>query len=51
MLLIVKDGEFVRLFPEVGGEDDDGDGFHCPENGVTTTTGTDAGVVDPDRPI
>jgi ABC-type branched-subunit amino acid transport system substrate-binding protein len=51
MLLVVKDGEFVRLFPEVGGEGDDVDGFHCPEDGVTETSGTNAGVVDPDRPI
>lgn len=51
MLLIVKDGKFERLYPEVGGEGDDGDGFHCPPEGVTETTGTEAGVVDPDRPI
>ncbi len=29
-LLIVKGGRFERLFPEIGGEGDDGDGFHCP---------------------
>ena len=51
MLLVVEDGEFERLYPEVGGEGDDGDGFHCPEDGVTQVTGTNAGVVDPDRPI
>ncbi len=51
MLLIVEDGEFVRRYPEVGGEGDDGDGFHCPEEGVTGTSGTNAGKVDPDRPI
>jgi hypothetical protein len=51
MLLIVEDGEFRRLYPEVGGEGDDGDGFHCPPEGVTPTEGSNAGVVDPDRPI
>jgi hypothetical protein len=51
MLLIVEDGQFRRLYPEVGGEGDDGDGFHCPPEGVTPTEGTNAGVVDPDRPI
>ena len=35
MLLVVKDGKFERLFPEVDGEGDDGEGFHCPSNGVT----------------
>jgi ABC-type branched-subunit amino acid transport system substrate-binding protein len=35
MLLIVRDGAFERLYPEIGGEDDDGDGFHCPADGVT----------------
>lgn len=51
MLLIVEDGEFRRLYPEVGGEGDDGDGFHCPEDGVSPVEGSNAGVVDPDRPI
>jgi hypothetical protein len=51
MLLIVEDGEFRRLYPEVGGEGDDGEGFHCPEEGVTPTQGSNAGKVDPDRPI
>lgn len=51
MLLVVRDGEFQRLYPEVGGDGDDGDGFHCPEDGVTEVTGTNAGVVDPDREI
>ncbi|MDQ2678500.1 MAG: ABC transporter substrate-binding protein [Actinomycetota bacterium] len=36
MLIVVKDGAFERLYPELGGENDDVDGFHCPENGVTT---------------
>jgi ABC-type branched-subunit amino acid transport system substrate-binding protein len=51
MLLVVRDGAFERLYPEVGGEGDDIAGFHCPEDGVTEVTATGAGVVDPDRPI
>lgn len=52
MLLIVEDGEFVRLYPEVGGEGDDVAGFHCPDDGVSSVPGgSDAGIVDPDRPI
>lgn len=52
MLLIVEDGGFRRLFPEVGGDGDDVAGFHCPEDGVVEVPGTaDRGVVDPDRPI
>ncbi len=35
MLLVVKDGKFERLYPELGGENDDVDGFHCPDDGVT----------------
>ena len=35
MLLVVKDGTFERLYPELGGENDDVDGFHCPDDGVT----------------
>lgn len=52
MLLEVSGGEFVRRFPEVGSEEDDGDGFTCPEDGVSEVPGgADAGNVDPDRPI
>ncbi len=52
MLLVVQDGKFTRLYPEIGGEGDDGEGFHCPEDGVTTVTAdVGAGKIDPDRPI
>ena len=51
MLLTVEEGEFVRLYPEIDGPDDDGDGFHCPEDGVTQVTGVGEGKIDPDRPI
>jgi hypothetical protein len=51
MLLTVKDGEFERLYPEVGSEDDDGDGFHCGgDDAVTEVSDVGEGVVDPDRP-
>lgn len=53
MLLVAKDGAFERLYPEVGGESDDQDGFHCPEDSIATVTedlGAE-GVVDPSRPI
>lgn len=51
MLLVVKDGKFVRKFPEIGGTDDTTAGFHCPKDGVTTLPGATVGKVDPDRPI
>jgi len=52
MLMVVKDGKFERLYPEVGGTDDDGDGFHCPTDGVTKVTAdVGKGNIDPDRKI
>lgn len=50
-LVQARAGGFVRLYPDVGGEDDDGDGFHCPDNGVSEVDDGGIGVVDPDRPI
>ncbi|UDY37439.1 ABC transporter substrate-binding protein [Dermatobacter hominis] len=50
MLAMVEDGAFVRRFPEVGGEGDDGDGFHCPADGLTEVTAdVGQGEVDPSR--
>jgi ABC-type branched-subunit amino acid transport system substrate-binding protein len=52
LLMVVKDGRFERLFPKVGGDGDDGDGFHCPANGVTKVpANAGKGVVDPSRPL
>lgn len=53
MLLVVKDGSFERLFPELDGTADAGNGFSCPEDSIATADTSDlgAGVVDPDRPI
>lgn len=52
MLLVVKGGKFQRLFPKVGSPEDDGDGFHCPSDGVTDIpVNRGKGVVDPDRPM
>ena len=51
LLMVVEDGEFVRRYPEVGGEGDDGDGFHCPDDGVSQVpANAGLGVVDPNRP-
>ncbi len=52
MLLKVEDGKFVRAYPKIGGKGDDGDGFHCPTNGVTQVpSNAGKGKVDPSRPI
>jgi hypothetical protein len=52
MLLEVRDGAFVRAYPQLGGDGDDVDGFHCPDGGVVEVPGGgDRGTVDPDRPI
>jgi hypothetical protein len=53
MLIVVNDGEFERLTPEIGGDQDDQAGFHCPEDSVvdTDTSGLAEPNVDPDRPI
>ncbi len=52
-LLIVKDGEWTRLYPEIGGENDDADGFHCPPDSIVTVPPASVpgeGKVDPSRP-
>ncbi|UDY34909.1 ABC transporter substrate-binding protein [Dermatobacter hominis] len=52
MLMVVKDGKYERLYPEIDGTDDDGDGFHCPSDGVTEVTAdVGQGKVDPGRKI
>ncbi len=52
MLMVVKDGKFTRLYPKIGGKDDDGDGFHCPADGVAKVpANAGKGKVDPSRPI
>lgn len=51
MLMVVKDGKFERLYPKVGGQNDDGDGFHCPPDSIATVPGDfSAAKVDPTRP-
>jgi hypothetical protein len=52
MLVVVKNGEFERLYPEIGGTDDDQNGFHCPEDSIATVTEElpAEGAVDPARP-
>lgn len=50
MLVTVDDGEFVRLFPELGSDDDDGNGFNCGELGILDVEGDfGEGVVDESR--
>ncbi len=52
LLVIAKDGKFERLYPELGGEGDDGDGYHCPDDGVSRIPDNEGkAVIDPDRPI
>ena len=53
MLMIVKDGGFERLYPEIGGEGDDQDGFHCPPDSIVAVPPDSVpgvGNVDPSRP-
>ncbi len=52
LLVIAKDGKFERLYPELGGDGDDVDGFHCPDDGVSRIPDNEGkAIVDPDRPI
>lgn len=52
MLDVDENGSFVRLFPELGGEDDHGDGFWCYEGGLVEVPDNEGlGKVDPDREI
>lgn len=52
MLLVVKDGSFERLYPEIDGDNDDFQGFSCPQDSIIEVTANKGkGVVDPDRPI
>jgi ABC-type branched-subunit amino acid transport system substrate-binding protein len=47
-----EDGNFVRRFPELGSEDDDGDGFWCAEDSLVEVPENEGlGKVDPDREI
>jgi ABC-type branched-subunit amino acid transport system substrate-binding protein len=52
MLLIVRNGAFERLYPEIDGTDDDDRGFHCPPGSIATVTADlgGEGAVDPSRP-
>ena len=53
MLLVVRDGQFERLWPELGGDGDAVAGFSCPEDSIAIADTADLGegVVDPDRPL
>lgn len=53
MLIITNNGEFERLWPELGGEGDDYEGYSCPEDSIVDVdiSGLGEGKVDPDREI
>lgn len=52
LLIEAKGGKWVRKYPEVGGTDDDKDGYHCPANSsATVTEDLGQGAVDPSRPV
>ena len=54
MFVTVEDGKWTRLYPELGGEDDDDDGFHCPADSIVKVPDDmvpGEGAVDPDREI
>ena len=47
-----EDGNFVRRFPELDSDDDDGDGYWCQDDAlVDVPDNAGLGKVDPDRPI
>lgn len=53
-LITVEGGEWKRLYPELGGENDDADGFHCPADSIVIVPDDlvpGEGAVDPDREI
>ena len=52
VLVQVQDGEWTRLYPELGSADDAGNGFACQDDSIFTLTGDYGDVnagVDPDR--
>lgn len=53
IIMEVRDGRWQRLFPEYGGPDDNGGGWHCDDPGRFEITGDFGDVtagVDPNRP-
>jgi ABC-type branched-subunit amino acid transport system substrate-binding protein len=53
MLLVVHDGRFERLHPEIGGKFDDGEGFTCVGGGETVSVPANEGlgITSPDQPL
>lgn len=54
MLITLNEGKWVRLYPEIGGEHDDVNGFHCPEDSVVEfepPAGIGEPKIDPNREI
>lgn len=53
IIMGVKGGNWTRIYPEIGSEDDNGGGWHCDENGAVEIEGDFGDVtsgVDPTRP-
>jgi ABC-type branched-subunit amino acid transport system substrate-binding protein len=54
LMMVIEDGKFVRVYPEVGSDDDNGDGWHCYDNPGTASLDGEFGDaeagVDPTRP-
>jgi ABC-type branched-subunit amino acid transport system substrate-binding protein len=53
MLLVARHGSFERLYPELGSEADDGDGFSCVgrEEMVAVPANAGLGITSPDQPL
>jgi ABC-type branched-subunit amino acid transport system substrate-binding protein len=53
MLLVVRDGRFERLYPEIGDEADDGEGFTCvgQDEMVSVPANEGLGITSPDQPL
>lgn len=52
VITVTGDGQFERLTPELGSEDDDDNGFTCFENSlVPVPDNAGSGVKDPDQPL
>ncbi len=52
LLTVTEDGTFERLYPEIGSDDDAGDGFACDEGTIVAVPENEGlGVTSPNQPI
>ncbi len=52
LVTVNSDGGFERLYPEVGSDADDGEGFSCHEDGIAEVPeNAGLGITSPDQPI